>query len=42
MGNLKKAGIEIDRKILSELAVSAPLAFEAIVKATQKAKTATK
>lgn len=41
MGNLKKAGIEIDRKILSELAVSAPKAFEAIVKATQKPKTAT-
>ena len=32
IGNLKKANIEIDRKILSTLANEAPKAFEAIVK----------
>lgn len=32
MAGLKKAGVIIDRKILSELAVSEPKAFEAIVK----------
>lgn len=32
IANLKKANIQIDRKILSELAVSEPKAFEAIVK----------
>lgn len=33
---LKSADIKIDRKILAELAVNEPLAFTAIVKATQK------
>ena len=33
---LKAANITLDRKILSELAVNEPKAFEAIVKATQK------
>lgn len=36
IANLKKSNIELDRKILSELAVNEPNAFEAIVKATQK------
>jgi large subunit ribosomal protein L20 len=31
MGALKKAGITLDRKILAELAVSQPQAFEAVV-----------
>lgn len=33
---LKTAGITIDRKILSELAVNEPAAFTAVVKAAQK------
>jgi large subunit ribosomal protein L20 len=33
---LKTAGITIDRKILSELAVNEPAAFTAVVKATEK------
>jgi large subunit ribosomal protein L20 len=33
---LKSANITLDRKVLSELAVNEPKAFEAIVKATQK------
>ncbi|MBI1856851.1 50S ribosomal protein L20 [Candidatus Saccharibacteria bacterium] len=33
---LKKANVVIDRKILSELAVNEPKAFEAVVKVTQK------
>jgi len=33
---LKKANITLDRKILSELAVNEPKAFEAVVKATSK------
>jgi large subunit ribosomal protein L20 len=33
---LKGANITLDRKILSELAVNEPAAFEAVVKATQK------
>ncbi len=33
---LKTANIAIDRKILSELAVNEPAAFEAVVKASQK------
>ena len=32
---LKKANITLDRKILSELAVNEPKAFEAVVKATK-------
>ena len=35
MAGLKKAGVIIDRKILSELAVSEPKAFEAIVKSAK-------
>ena len=33
---LKTANITIDRKILSELAVNEPAAFEAVIKASQK------
>lgn len=33
--NLKKAGVELDRKILAELAVSEPKIFGAIVKAVK-------
>lgn len=36
ISGLKKADINLDRKILSELAVSEPQAFEAVVKATNK------
>jgi large subunit ribosomal protein L20 len=36
MGELKNAGITLDRKILAELAVSEPKAFEAVVKAAHK------
>ena len=32
MGNLKKAKIELDRKVLAQMAVEEPKAFEAIVK----------
>lgn len=35
IAGLKKANISLDRKILSELAVSEPKAFEAIVKAAK-------
>jgi len=31
MGRLKKAGIELDRKMLAELAVNEPAAFEKVV-----------
>jgi large subunit ribosomal protein L20 len=34
---LKKAHIELDRKVLSELAVNEPKAFTAVVEAAQKA-----
>lgn len=33
---LKATNIGLDRKVLSELAVNEPAAFEAVVKATQK------
>lgn len=33
--NLKKASVELDRKILAELAVSEPKAFSALVKSVQ-------
>ncbi len=33
---MKKAGINLDRKVLAELAVSEPAAFEAVVKASVK------
>jgi large subunit ribosomal protein L20 len=36
MNGLKKANITLDRKVLSELAVSEPAAFTAVVKAAQK------
>ncbi len=36
IAGLKKANIQLDRKVLSELAVSEPAAFTAVVKATQK------
>ncbi len=36
INGLKKAGITLDRKILAELAVNEPAAFEAVVKASQK------
>jgi large subunit ribosomal protein L20 len=35
INGLKKAGITLDRKILSELAVNEPSAFTAVVKATE-------
>ena len=35
MGKLKKAEITLDRKILAELAVNQPQAFEAVVKAAK-------
>lgn len=35
MGGVKTAGITLDRKILAELAVSEPKAFEAVVKAAK-------
>lgn len=36
IANLKKANIVLDRKILAELAVNEPKAFEEVVKAAQK------
>lgn len=36
IAGLKKANITLDRKVLSELAVSEPKAFEAVVKAASK------
>lgn len=36
INGLKKAQISLDRKVLAELAVSEPKAFEAVVKAAQK------
>jgi large subunit ribosomal protein L20 len=36
IAGLKKSGIALDRKILSELAVNEPKSFEAVVKATAK------
>lgn len=38
MGGMKKAGITLDRKILAELAVAEPKAFEAVVKTVKAAK----
>lgn len=35
INNLKKAGVTLDRKILSELAVNEPAAFTAIVKTVE-------
>jgi large subunit ribosomal protein L20 len=36
MGQVKKAGVMIDRKILAELAVNQPAAFKAVVDAVKK------
>ncbi len=36
IAGLKKANITLDRKILSELAVNEPKAFEAVIKAAKK------
>lgn len=36
IAGLKAANITLDRKVLAELAVNEPKAFEAVVKATQK------
>lgn len=38
MDGLKKAGIELDRKILAELAVSEPEAFKSLVEQAQAAR----
>lgn len=38
IAGLKKAGVTLDRKILAELAVNEPAAFEAVVKAAKTAK----
>lgn len=38
MGALKKSGIALDRKILAELAVNQPKAFEAVVVEAKKTK----
>lgn len=37
MNGLKKAGIELDRKVLSDLAITQPEAFAALVKQAQAA-----
>lgn len=37
IGGLKKAGIEVDRKVLADLAVHEPAAFEAIVNQAKSA-----
>ncbi len=36
IGDLKKAGITLDRKILADLAMNRPEAFKAVVDATKK------
>ena|SRR5690242_16083002 len=37
MGNLAKGGISLNRKMLAEIAISDPVAFEAVVSASGKA-----
>lgn len=37
IAGLKKAGVELDRKILADLAISDPLAFEQVVKTAKAA-----
>jgi large subunit ribosomal protein L20 len=37
MGGLTKAGIEVDRKMLADLAVNEPRAFEALVERSKAA-----
>jgi large subunit ribosomal protein L20 len=41
MGGLHKAGIEVDRKVLSDMAIREPEAFKAIAEAARKALGAT-
>ncbi len=36
MGNLKKAGIDLNRKVLSEMAINTPEAFAELVKSVTK------
>ena len=36
IAGMKKAGINLDRKVLAELAVNEPAAFEAVIKAIKK------
>jgi large subunit ribosomal protein L20 len=36
ISNLKKSGVNLDRKVLAELAVNEPKAFEEVIRATQK------
>jgi len=40
INGLKKASVEIDRKVLSELAVSSPAAFKKLVKVSKEANSA--
>jgi large subunit ribosomal protein L20 len=40
VGGLKKSGIDINRKMLAEIAISDPAAFKAIVQAAQSSRTA--
>jgi large subunit ribosomal protein L20 len=35
MGRLKKTGVEIDRKVLADIALRDPVGFKAVVEATQ-------
>jgi large subunit ribosomal protein L20 len=37
IGGLKKAGVELDRKVLADLAVADPAAFEAVANVVNKA-----
>ena len=37
MNGLKKAGVELDRKVLSDMAINDPAAFTAIVEVAKKA-----
>ena len=37
MGKLDKAGIQLDRKVLADLAMNHPKAFEAVVKKVKSA-----
>ena len=37
MNGLKKAGVELDRKVVSDMAINDPAAFTAIVEVAKKA-----
>ncbi|MEG0070992.1 MAG: 50S ribosomal protein L20, partial [Raoultibacter sp.] len=37
MNGLKKAGVELDRKVLSDMAINDPQAFSAVVEVAKKA-----